>query len=94
VVLTEFRVIWIFVGIGQGNRDEPPLEGPEGSPVDASETPQEVPAACPGETPYLISGASSEMPRRSEPVTCVGLLEGECGYRPSYGRGKVGNPLM
>jgi hypothetical protein len=94
VVLADLRVLWIFVGVGQGYRDEPSLEGPEGSSVDASETEQEVPAACPGETPYLISGASSKTLTRPEPVPGLGILEGECGYRPSYGRGKVGNPLM
>src|SRR5215217_2595947 len=31
-------------------------------------------------------------PMRTEPVLGSGVLEGECRYRPSYGRGDVGNP--
>jgi hypothetical protein len=54
--------------------------GPEGGSVDASETAQEVPTACLGETPYLISDASSETPMRTEPVLSSGVLERECGY--------------
>src|ERR687890_2853773 len=82
------------MGVGQGYRDEPSLEGPEGTPVDGCETEQEVPAACPGETSYLISGVSSEMLSRPEPVLDSGVLEGECRYRPTNRGGYVGNPLM
>jgi hypothetical protein len=46
------RILWVFVGVGQGYRDEPSLESPEGGSVDASETPEEISAACPGEAPY------------------------------------------
>src|SRR5215218_3911704 len=91
VSLAEFGILWVFVGVGQRHEDHPSLERPEGSPVDASETEQEVPSACPGETPYLISGASSETLTRPEPVLKSGVLEGEGGYRPSYCRGKAGN---
>ncbi len=94
VVLANLRGLWIFVRVGQGYRDESSLEGLERSSVDASQTEQEVPSACLGETPYLISGASSETLTKPEPVTCLGILEGECGYRPSDGRGDVGNLLM
>jgi hypothetical protein len=38
VILADLRILWIFVGVGQGNRDEASLEGPEGAAVDASET--------------------------------------------------------
>ena len=38
VVLTEFGVLWVFVRVGQGYRDEPSLEVSEGSPVDAGDT--------------------------------------------------------
>ena len=94
VSFAEFGILRVFMRIGQRHEDHPPLERPEGSPVNASETEQEVCAACPGETPYLISGASSETLTRPEPVLGSGVLEGECGYRPSYSRGDVGNPLM
>ena len=40
VVLADLGVLWIFVGIGQGYRDEPSLEGLEGASVDASQTEQ------------------------------------------------------
>jgi hypothetical protein len=52
VILADLRILWAFVGVGQGYRDEPSLEGPEGGSVDACETSEEVPAARPGETPY------------------------------------------
>ena len=94
MVLADLRVLWIFVGVGQGYRDEPSLEGPEGASVDASQTEQEVPAACPGEAPYPVSGTSTVTLRRTELILSNGLLEGECGYRPSYRGGYVGNPLM
>jgi hypothetical protein len=38
----------------------------------------------PGETPYLISNTTTATPSRTESVLGNGLLEGECGYRPSY----------
>jgi hypothetical protein len=47
VSLAEFGILWVFVGIGQRHEDHPPLECPEGSPVDACKTSEEVPAACP-----------------------------------------------
>src|ERR671914_1832732 len=94
VVLADFRVLWIFVGIGQGYRDEPSLEGPERGSVDARQTPQEFSAACPGEAPYPVSGTSTVTLRRTELILCNGLLEGECGYRPTNRGGYVGNLLM
>src|SRR5215217_7603126 len=75
VVLAELRVLWIFVGVGQGYGDEPSLEGLECGSIDASQTFEEVPAACLGETPYPIFAASSETPMRTEPVTSLGILE-------------------
>src|SRR5215217_4145969 len=75
VSFAEFGVLWVCAGIGQRHEDHPPLERPEGSPVDACETKQQVPSACPGETPYLISGSSTTMPTGTEAVTCLGLLE-------------------
>ena len=94
MVLADLGIFWVFAGIGQRHEDHPPLERPEGPPVDASETPQEILAALPGEAPYPISDASTTTPTRTEAVTCLGILEGEFGYRPSYGRGYIGNPLM
>jgi hypothetical protein len=94
VVLADLRVLWIFVGVGQGYRDQPSLEDPEGPPVDASETEQEVPSAYPGEAPYPVSGTSTVTLRRTELILSNGLLKRECGYRPSYRGGYVGNPLM
>jgi hypothetical protein len=40
----------------------------------------------------LLDGKSSE--QFFPTATYAGILEGECGYRPSYGRGDVGNTLM
>jgi hypothetical protein len=80
--------------VGQRHEDEPSLEGPEGATVDASETSQEISAACPGEALYPISDAPTATRTSTEPVLGSGVLEGECGYGPSYGRGDVGNPLM
>jgi hypothetical protein len=53
VVLADLGVLWIFVGVGQGYRDEPSLESSESASVDACKTSEEVPAACPGEALYL-----------------------------------------
>jgi hypothetical protein len=94
VILADLRVLWIFVGVGQRHEDHPPLERPEGSPGDVCETKQEVPSACPGETPYPVSHASTVTLRRTELILSNGFLEGECGYRSPYGRGDVGNALM
>ena len=77
VVLTEFGVLWIFVGVGQSYRDEPSLEGPEGAPVDASETSQEISATCPGEAPYPSPDGSSMIRMRSGPGFYNVILEGE-----------------
>jgi hypothetical protein len=78
VVLAEFGVLWIFVGVGQGYRDELSLERPECASVDASKTSEEVPAACPGEAPYPISDASTATPTSPEPVLGNRILKGEC----------------
>ena len=75
VTFTEDGILWVFVRLGQCHEDHPPFEGSEGSPVDASETEQEVPAACPGEAPYPVSVPSSETPMRTEPVLGIGILE-------------------
>ena len=63
MVLADLRVIWIFVRIGQRHEDHPP---PEGAPVDARQTSEEVPAACPGEAPYPVSDASTVTLRKTE----------------------------
>ena len=81
--LADLRVLRIFVGVGQGYRDEPSLEGLECGSIDACKTSEEVPTAFPGEAPYPISDASTTMLTRTEAVTSLGILEGECGYRPS-----------
>lgn len=52
-------IIWVFVGVGQRHEDHPPPGGPEDASVDACQAPQEVPAARPGEAPYLLSDAST-----------------------------------
>jgi hypothetical protein len=96
VSLAKFGILWILLGVGQRHEDHPPFEGLEGASVDASETPQEVPSACPGETPYPISYASTVTQwrtRRTEPVTSLKVFEGKCRYRPSYGRGDIGTRL-
>ena len=94
VVLADLRVLWIFVGVGQGYGDEPSLEVLECGSIDACKTSEEVPAAFPGEAPYPISYASTTTPTGTEPVTSLGILEGKCGHRSSYSRGDVGNLLM
>jgi hypothetical protein len=94
VVLAEFRVLWIFVGVGQGYRDEPSVEGLECGSIDACKTSEEVCAAFPGEAPYPISDASTTTPTGTEAVTSLGILEGKCRYRPSYSRGDISTPLM
>jgi hypothetical protein len=45
VAFTEDGILWVFMRVGQRHEDNPSLECPEGSPVDASETEQEVCAA-------------------------------------------------
>jgi hypothetical protein len=94
VPLAEFGFLWPFMRVGQGYRDEPPLGRPEGASVDARQTSEEICAAFPGEAPYSISDAPTTTLTRTEPITCLGILEGKCRYRPSYGGGYVGNPLM
>ena len=93
VSLAMFGIIWVFVGVGQCNEDDPPSECPEGAPVDTRQPPQQILAACPGEAPYPQSHTSTVTLTRTEPVL-GSVLEGECGYRPSYGRGDIGNPFM
>ena len=44
--------------------------------------------------PLKSLNAALLMPTGTEPVTSLGILEGECGYRPSNSGGDVGNPLM
>jgi hypothetical protein len=46
------------------------------------------------EKPLTLSDASTVTPRRTELVTGLGVLEGECGYSPPYRGVDVGNPLM
>jgi hypothetical protein len=89
--LADFRVLWIFVGVGQGYGDEP---SPEGSPVDARQTSEEVPAACLGEASYPSPDSSSMIPMRSGPGFHAFILEGESRYRPFYRGRDIGNPLM
>jgi hypothetical protein len=54
VSFAEFGIIWEFVRVGQRHEDHPSPKRLERSSIDASETPEEVCAACFGETPYLI----------------------------------------
>jgi hypothetical protein len=82
VSFAEFGIIWEFMRVGQRHEDDPPFEGPEGSSVDARQPPQEIPAACSGETPYPLSDAPTATRRRTGPVPNPGVLEGESGYRP------------
>ena len=77
VTFTENGVLWVFPRVGQRHEDDPSFDGLEDSPVDASEAAQEVHSACPGEAPYPVSVASTETPMRTEPVTRLGILEGE-----------------
>src|SRR5215213_9795329 len=65
-----------------------------GTSVDARKASEEVCAACPRETPYPVSHASTVTLRRTELILSNGFLEGECRHRPSYRGRYVGNPLM
>ena len=94
VTFTENGILWIFVGVGQCHEDNPSLEVPKGASVDASQTSEEVPTACPREAAHLLSDTTTATPTTTEPLTSLGILEGECRYRPSYGGGDVGYPLM
>ena len=78
VSFAEFGIIWEFMRVGQRHEDDPPFEGPEGASVDARETPEEVPAACPGETPYPVSNTITATPMKTELVLSSGDFEGEC----------------
>ena len=80
--------------VGQCHEDDASLEGPEGSPVDACEASEEVCAALPREAPYPVSDTTTATPARTEPILSNGILEGEGGYRPSYGGGDIGTRLM
>ena len=65
--LADVGILWVFVRVGQRHEDHPPFEGPEGVSVDACETSEEVPAACPREALYPVSVPSTATPTR-EPV--------------------------
>jgi hypothetical protein len=94
VALAGFWVLWVFVGVGQRHEDDPSLEGSEGVSIDAGQTSEEIPAASLGEAPHPLSDAPTATSTRTEPILGRGVLEGEGGYGPSYGRGYAGNPLM
>jgi hypothetical protein len=49
VSLAEDGILWVFPRVGQGHEDDAPSEGSKRSSIDASETSEEVPTACPGE---------------------------------------------
>ena len=93
VAFTQGGILWVFPRVGQRHEDHPPLERPEGSPVDASETEQEVPSACPGEAPYPFSDASTATLTRTEAVSGR-VLKGEIRHRSPNRGGDVGNALM
>ena len=57
--LTELWIFGILMRVGECHGDDPTLVGPEGSPVNARHTPEEVPAAGPGESPDPPSDAST-----------------------------------
>jgi hypothetical protein len=94
VTFTENGILWVFMRVGQCHEDDASLEGPEGSPVDACEASEEVCAALPREAPYPVPDTTTAIPRRTESVAILVILEGECEYRPSYGRGDIGTRLM
>ena len=78
MVLAVLGVLWLFAGVGQRHEDHPPFEGPEGSSVDTRQTPQEIPAACPGEAPYPVSNTSTTTSMRTSLVTGLGVRKREC----------------
>ena len=84
VILAELGIIWVLLGVGQRHEDDPSFEGPEGDSVNARQTSEKVPAACPRETPYPVADASTPTSRRTELVIDSGVLEGESRYGPSY----------
>ena len=93
VILAEFRILWVVLGVGQRHEDHPPSEGLKGSPVYACQAPEEVPAACPGEAPYPVPNTSTTTHRRTPVVPGCGVLEGECRHRPPQQRRRRGQRL-
>ena len=78
VSFAELRILWVFARIGQRHEDHPSPKALERGSIDACKTSEEVCAACPGETLYPVSIASTVAPRRTELVPCLGVLKGEC----------------
>src|SRR5829696_7640542 len=68
VSFAEFGILWIFMRVGQCHEDNPSLEGSERASVDTRQAPEEVPAACSGETSYLIPDSSATTHRRTPVV--------------------------
>ncbi len=87
MTLADLGIFRVFVGIGKGYGDKPPLESSEGSAVDACKMSQEVPAAFPGEPIHLSL--------RTTTMTCTGIVlppglvifNGDTGDRTSYSIG-------
>src|SRR5215204_2000846 len=75
VSLTEDGVLWALMRVGQCHEDNPSLEGSERTSIDARQTPQEVPAACPGEAAHLLSDTTTATPMRTEPDLGSGVLK-------------------
>ena len=94
MIHADLGICWVLLGVCQRHEDHLPPEGLERGSIDACKTSEEVCAAFPGEAPYPISDASTATPMRTELVLGSGVLEGECGYRPTNRGGYVGNPLM
>ena len=81
MILTDLGILRIDMRIGKCYGDKSPLEGPEGSSVDASEASEEIPTACPGETPYLPSATSRMVCTRIDLLSDSVLFNGETRTR-------------
>ena len=75
--LTELWIFGILIGVGQGHGDDPTLVGPEGPPVAARHTPEEISAARLGESPDLPLDTSTVSRTDSTPNSTI--LERDLG---------------
>jgi hypothetical protein len=94
VVLTDLGILRVFVRIGKGYGDEPPVERPEGSTVDACQASQEVPAAQPGESFYLAPDTLAMLPTGIDLAAGSVIVAEDTGERTSYSRGEVSTSFL
>ena len=78
LVLTGLWILSVFNRVGQGYCEYPPFIGPEGSPVDTSHAPQELPTARPGESLDPSPGSSTFLALTTLPTPPI-VVEAELG---------------